>query len=604
MAFLRRLNFFLRGHRRYMAASVLFGLAFAASGLVPPLLIRQILIAHAEGTAASVALPAIVGVLAVTYLGRGGARYIYGVLAHLVGYRTQVAVLTELYRHIQTLPQKFFTDRRLGGLVSRSVGDVEAIEDFVAHGITGITLAIAIPTSMLVALAVINWQLMLVALIPIPIILVLARYLSPRLRRMWWDVRAQMAEMTAVVTEGLAGSETIKAFGRERARLAAVSDRGERYRRQIERTQLITMLPTGLMEIIAGTGLILIIAVGGDLTLRGLVPVADLFVFVVYLGLIYQPITSLAEIGHNIHNAMASMDRVFALLDVTSDLQDRPGARPPDRPDWTVRFEAVDFAYEPHTPVLHGVSFEIPEGALVALVGPTGAGKTTCAKLVPRFYEATAGAVRIGDADVREVPLVWLRDHVSMVLQDVFLFEGTIRDNIAFGRPEASDDDILAVARAANVDEFAERFEDGYDSRIGERGVRLSGGQQQRIAIARALLKDAPILILDEALSSVDAETESLIREGMDRLTQDRSTLVIAHRLSTVRRADRIVVIEAGRITQTGTHEELMARGGWYANMAASQEAQGQWRLRGAPAGAAAAVSRPSRSPSSRSALT
>ena len=223
---------------------------------------------------------------------------------------------------------------------------------------------------------------------------------------------------------------------------------------------------------------------------------------------------------------------------------------------------------------------------------------------MPRFYEAANGAVRIGGADVRAVPLAWLRDHVSMVLQDVFLFEGTIRDNIAFGRPEASDDEILAVAHAANVDEFAERFEDGYDSRIGERGVRLSGGQQQRIAIARALLKDAPILILDEALSSVDAETESLIREGMDRLTQDRSTLVIAHRLSTVRRADRIVVIEAGRITQTGTHEELMARGGWYANMARSQEAQGQWRLRGAPAGAAAAVSRPRRSPSSRSALT
>ncbi len=570
-----------------MAASVFFGLAFAGSGIIPPLLIRQILIGHAEGTAVSVALPAIVGVLVVTYVFRGAARYLYGLFSHLVAYRAQLTMLRELYRHIQTLPHKFFSDRRVGTLVSRSVGDVEAIEDFIAHGIPETTLAIAVPTSMLVVLGVINWQLMLVAIIPVPVILVLTRYLFPHVRSQWREVRARMAEITAVVTEGLAGFETVKAFGRERARLAEVTDRGERYRRQITRTQMMSMLPTGVTEVIAGVGLILIIAIGGDLTLRGVVPVADLFVFVVYLSLIYQPILQLAAISEDIHKAIASTDRVFELMDVTSDIQDRPGARPPERRDWTVRFEDVDFAYEPRTPVLHGVSFEIPEGALVALVGPTGAGKTTCAKLVPRFYEATAGAVRIGDADVREVPLVWLRDHVSMVLQDVFLFEGTIRDNIAFGRPEASDDDILAVARAANVDEFAERFEDGYDSRIGERGVRLSGGQQQRIAIARALLKDAPILILDEALSSVDAETESLIREGMDRLTQDRSTLVIAHRLSTVRRADRIVVIEAGRITQMGTHDELMARGGWYASMARSQEAQGRWRLRGAPAGAA-----------------
>ncbi len=566
-----------------MAASVFFGLAFAGSGIIPPLLIRQILIGQAEGTAASVALPTIVGVLVVTYLFRGVARYMYGLFSHLVAYRAQVAILTELYRHIQTLPHKFFSDRRVGGLVSRSVGDVEAIEDFIAHGIPETTLAVAVPTSMLVALGVINWQLMLVAIIPVPIIVVLTRYLFPHVRGQWREVRARMAEITAVVTEGLAGFETIKAFGRERARLATVTDRGERYRRQIERTQLISLLPTGVMEVIAGAGLILIIAIGGDLTLRGVVPVADLFVFVVYLGLIYQPMINLAAIGEDIQRAIASTDRVFELMDVTSDIQDRPGARPPERSDWTVRFEDVEFAYEPRAPVLQGVSFEIPEGALVALVGPTGAGKTTCAMLVPRFYEATAGVVRIGGADVREVPLAWLRDQVSMVLQDVFLFEGTIRDNIAFGRPEASDDEILAVARAANVDEFAERFVDGYESRIGERGVRLSGGQQQRIAIARALLKDAPILILDEALSSVDAETESLIREAMDRLTRDRGTLVIAHRLSTVRRADQIVVIEAGQITQTGTHDELMARGGWYANMATSQDAHGRWRLRGAP---------------------
>ena len=502
-----------------LSGTVLAGLVFAASGLVPPLLVRQILIWHAEGSAAENAMALVVAALVVAYLVRAAARYTYGLLSHWSAYNVQQAMMVNLYRHIQTLPHRFFTDRRVGALVSRSVGDVETVEDFIAHGIPETVMAIALPIAMLVALFIINWQLALLALLPIPVIVLAGRYLFPRIRSSWRLVRESMAGVTATVTEGISGYAVIKAFGRETEQLRIVEGRWQRYRDDIQKAQFLSLIPAGVIELLAGLGLILVVAVGGDLTLRGAIPVADLFVFVVYLGLIYQPVIQLAAISENIQKAMASTERILELLEVQTDLRDKPGAAAPSTPEWSVEFDNVDFRYEPEEPVLQGVSFRAAPGELIALVGATGVGKTTCAHLVPRFYDLQDGAVRVAGTDVRDLPLVWLRSNVSLVLQDVFLFAGSIRDNIAFGRPGASEDDILAAARAANVDEFAERLPQGYDSRIGERGVRLSGGQQQRISIARAILKDAPILIMDEATSSVDAETEALIQEALDRLT-------------------------------------------------------------------------------------
>ena len=565
-----------------LSGTVLAGLVFAASGLVPPLLVRQILIWHAEGSAAQSSMALVVAALVVAYLVRAAARYTYGLLSHWSAYNVQQAMMVNLYRHIQKLPHRFFTDRRVGALVSRSVGDVETVEDFIAHGIPETVMAIALPIAMLVALFIINWQLALLALLPIPVIVLAGRYLFPRIRSSWRVVRESMAGVTATVTEGISGYAVIKAFGRETEQLRIVEGRWQRYRDDIQKAQFLSLIPAGMIELLAGLGLILVVAVGGDLTLRGAIPVADLFVFVVYLGLIYQPVIQLAAISENIQKAMASTERILELLEVQSDLRDKPGAAAPSTPEWSVEFDNVNFRYEPEEPVLQGVSFRAAPGELVALVGATGVGKTTCAHLVPRFYDLQDGAVRVAGTDVRDLPLVWLRSNVSLVLQDVFLFAGSIRDNIAFGRPGASDDDILAAARAANVDEFAERLPQGYNSRIGERGVRLSGGQQQRISIARAILKDAPILIMDEATSSVDAETEALIQEALDRLTMRRTTLVIAHRLATVRRADRIIVLRNGQVAAAASHDDLLAQGGWYADMVGRQELSARWRLESA----------------------
>ena len=565
-----------------LSGTVLAGLVFAASGLVPPLLVRQILIWHAEGSAAENAMALVVAALVVAYLVRAAARYTYGLLSHWSAYNVQQAMMVNLYRHIQTLPHRFFTDRRVGALVSRSVGDVETVEDFIAHGIPETVMAIALPIAMLVALFIINWQLALLALLPIPVIVLAGRYLFPRIRSSWRLVRESMAGVTATVTEGISGYAVIKAFGRETEQLRIVEGRWQRYRDDIQKAQFLSLIPAGVIELLAGLGLILVVAVGGDLTLRGAIPVADLFVFVVYLGLIYQPVIQLAAISENIQKAMASTERILELLEVQTDLRDKPGAAAPSTPEWSVEFDNVDFRYEPEEPVLQGVSFRAAPGELIALVGATGVGKTTCAHLVPRFYDLQDGAVRVAGTDVRDLPLVWLRSNVSLVLQDVFLFAGSIRDNIAFGRPGASEDDILAAARAANVDEFAERLPQGYNSRIGERGVRLSGGQQQRISIARAILKDAPILIMDEATSSVDAETEALIQEALDRLTMRRTTLVIAHRLATVRRADRIIVLRNGQVAAAASHDDLLAQGGWYADMVGRQELSARWQLESA----------------------
>ena len=297
MTFLRQLSRFTGPKRRMLGGSVLAGIVFAASGLIPPLLVRQILIWHREGAAAENAMLAVVVALVAAYLVRAAARYIYGLLSHWAAYDVQQAMMVTLYRHIQTLPHRFFTDRRIGSLVSRSVGDVETVEDFIAHGIPETVMAVALPAAMLIALFIINWQLALLAVLPIPFIILAGRFVFPHIRRSWRVVRESVAGVTATVTEGIAGYAVIKAFGRETEQLRIVERKWQRYRDDIQRAQFLSLVPAGMIELLAGLGLILVVAVGGDLTLRGTVPVADLFVFVVYLGLIYQPVIQLAAIS-------------------------------------------------------------------------------------------------------------------------------------------------------------------------------------------------------------------------------------------------------------------------------------------------------------------
>ena len=572
MSFLRQFWHILGDCRRPLGLSVLCGLAFAGANLLPPLLIRELILWVTEGGGSARELLGLSGALLGVYLARGVTRYGYGRFSHAAAYRVMDDLMVRVYRHVQSLPHRFFAKERTGSLITRSVNDIEAVEDFIAHGVPETILAFVIPTAMIGVLFSIDAELTLITLAPIPIAGFLVFRFVRRVRQMWRDVRSRLSELVAVIHDQFAGMRVIKSFVQEESAAARVSARSTAFRDASIQANAVSLMPAGIVEAAGGIGIVLVIWSGGTAALADRISVADLFVFIVYMAHIYQPFLTLASINDVLQKASVSTDRVFQLLAVESDIVDAPDARIPSNPGFSVHFNHVTFGYDPAIPVLHDVNFSVPEGQIVAIVGHTGAGKTTISHLLPRYDDPQAGSICLGDEDLRQIPLAWLRTQIATVEQDIFLFHGSIADNIRFGRPDADDQQLRAVADAANASEFIDGLEEGFDTLVGERGVRLSGGQKQRLAIARALLKDAPVLILDEATSAVDSHTELLIQEALQHLMRQRTTLVIAHRLSTVRHADSIVVLDQGRIAEQGQHQELLDAKGSYHRMIVAQQ--------------------------------
>lgn len=567
MQSIRKLFPFLRPYRWHMVVVIFSTLGVTATNLVNPWLVRNLVQIIRIDEAGSGAFNVVIGLtlgLILTFALRALFRFLTSYIAHIMAWSLVGDLRVALYAHLQTFSPSYYAERQTGDILTRVIKDTADVEPLFAHYIPDLIVNLLLLIGVALILFSLNPMLALLTLIPIPFLTLVVRSLGGRMEGAFRSAARRLGALTAVLQDNLTGIKEIQIFNQERREHGRVNDLSQRNTQDRLRALKLQAILVPSIELIASAGIVIVVWFGGRAALGGSLQVEDLVAFVLYLNIFYQPITLLAQMNEQLHTAMAGAERVCEVLDIQPDVADKPDGIDPGRLQGRISFERVSFDYIAGIATLRDISFDVQPGQTLALVGPTGAGKSTISGLVPRFYDVNRGVVRIDGLDVRAIKLAALRRNISMVLQDVFLFNSTVRDNIRYSRPDASDEEVVAAAKAANAHEFIQSLPDGYETEIGERGVKLSGGQKQRLAIARALLKNAPILILDEATSSVDSQTEAEIQEALQRLMRNKTCIVIAHRLSTIRSADLIAVIDHGAIVEIGSHHELMQLEGTY----------------------------------------
>ncbi len=553
-------------HKKLFTLDIIMALLGVAADLVFPWATRHALQALLPDKKYA-AFFTVMAVLFAAYILRSLTVYIVTVFGHELGVRVEADMRADIFRHVQQLSFSFFDTHRTGKLMSRMTTDLFEITELAHHGPENVLQAGLTLIGAIVILMTVRWELALVLLIMLPVLLAVVISLRVKLRDASKDVKQETAEINAAVEGGVSGARTVKAFANESVEMEKFRVSNERFKKSKRVYYRRFGLFNSATEFTVAAMQVVVFALGGYYIMKGRMDLADLVAFSLYVSIFTSPIRKLIFFVEQFETGRAGFERFLEIMRTPAAVEDAPDAKELESVRGDVEYRDVGFHYENGPPVIEHVDLHIAPGETLALVGPSGSGKTTLSQLLPRFYDVTEGAVLVDGQDIRSVTQASLRRHIGMIQQDVFLFADTVRENIRYGRPDATDEEVAHAAMLAAIHDEILAMPEGYNSFVGERGVMLSGGQKQRIAIARVFLKNPPILVLDEATSALDSVTEAAIQRSLEELSSGRTVIVVAHRLSTIRNADHIAVIENEHVAEYGTHEELLSKGGLYAGL-------------------------------------